>query len=379
MERYQAAAMNTEKISPYQLFALIVYLEIGSAAVIGFTPGAKQDAWLSVTAAALIGTALTAWHSMILQQYPGKNLYEILGRQIGKKGALILTAVYTTYFLYLSARVVRDFCELMNTVIFVRTPFEIIALTVMIVIVYGVYLGIEVLGRTSEIFTPYSLGFLLLVSIMLVFGGDVQLHHILPVLPDGLLPVWKGLFPTAVTFPFGEMVAFLVIGAALKQSSSLAKTMLSGIAASGVLLIYFSFLKIFVLGGDVMERSMFPLLEAAKFVSIANFVERLDALIVFTMMTGLFIKISLFLYAALKGIGFLSGKDYRPFALPMGLLVVVAAIVIASGIAEHVQEGLILVPYWLHLPLQYGVPLVIGLVALRHKKKKRELTVHGSD
>jgi len=362
--------MMRERLSGYQLFVLAFFLLLGSTVVLGVGTEAMQDAWIAVGASSVIGLAITAWYCMLLARHPGQSLYGMARRQLGAPAAALAAALYSVYFLTLSARVLRDFCELANTIIFQNTPIEFIALTFMLVIIYGIALGIEVLARTTEIFFPYTLGFAVLASLLLFAGGEVDLRNLLPLLAEGAEPVWKAMFPTGITFPFGEMVTFLVIGATFSRKSPPFKPLMLGVAVSGLMLVFFAFLKVAVLGAEAVRRAEFPLLEAAKFVSIADFIERLDALIVFTMMMGLFVKSSIYFYCGLSGLSYLSGKSYRTLALPIGLLVSVAAVLIASNIAEATFEGMKVTAYWLHLPMQFTIPFIIGLLSLLRGKTR---------
>lgn len=120
--------------------------------------------------------------------------------------AIIFSSTYVVYFLYLACRVVRDFGELIASAILPSTPIEIISLTICLLMAYILYLGLEVLGRTSEIFTPYLFGFLFLLTILLVASGNANLYEIKPVLGDGLKPVLNALFPTLIVFLLANLL-----------------------------------------------------------------------------------------------------------------------------------------------------------------------------
>ena len=203
--------MVKENISLTQLFMLIFNFLLGSAIVIGVGKDAKQDAWIAIILMTLIGIGLMYFYYSINRLLPSKNLFEIMEYCFTRPIAILLSLVYVIYFLYTTTRVIRTFGEMITTAILPNTPIEIITLSIMLVIAYIIYLGLEVLARVAEIFTPYIVLFLILVLIFLLTSGEIQLHNIEPVLGDGMKPILKAMFPTLLVFPFGELVVFTII------------------------------------------------------------------------------------------------------------------------------------------------------------------------
>ncbi|MNI65049.1 Spore germination protein [compost metagenome] len=135
------------------------------------------------------------------------------------------------------------------------------------------------------------------------------------------------------------------------------------------MLTCFTVIRISVLGFELSERSTFPLLNAAREISVAHFIERLDALVVFVMMMGIYVKVSIFFYCALRGIGFVSKLPYRPFVIPIAMQIALFAIVIAANTTEHFGEGEQL-GLFIHVPFQLVIPFLIFLVILWKKPKE---------
>jgi spore germination protein KB len=48
--------------------------------------------------------------------------------------------------------------------------------------------------------------------------------------------------------------------------------------------------------------------------------------------------------------------------------------VISKDFAEHIEEGLKIVPYFFHLPMQLGFPFLILLILMIKKRKKSGTT-----
>ncbi|PZD94186.1 spore gernimation protein KC [Paenibacillus sambharensis] len=367
-----------ERISIWQLFVLVFLFQVGSAIVVGAgAADAKQDLWIAELMGCSIGLVLVLIYVYILRLKPGSSLYDILSVTFGRWLATLFAVLYILYFFYIAGRVLRDFTELLIIDVLPETPLEIVTLLFILTVIYMVYMGMEVLGRMSETFVPYFITFVLLITLFLIAGQDIKLENLLPVLGDGWDPVMKVVFPELITFPYGETVVLMVIMAHTTHPGYMPLTALLATILSGAVLSYHSGLMVAVLGGDMVARSTFPLLSVVREISIANFIERLDALVVFIMMVGIFVKVSLFFYGGLKGLEFLTRIPYRHFVLPCGLMVGFLSIIIAGNFAEHIEEGVEIVPVFLHVPFQIIIPVLMLAVLLIQRWRQRRVKRHG--
>ncbi len=107
----------------------------------------------------LIGIVIITLNHFFIYRFPDKNIFQVFEFCIGRKITIVCTFMYIVYFLYISSRVIRNFGELMATAILPNTPIEMMSLTFCLLMGYIMYLGIEVLARTSEISTHYLFGF----------------------------------------------------------------------------------------------------------------------------------------------------------------------------------------------------------------------------
>jgi len=363
--------MQKENLSLAQLFTFIFIFLLGSAIIMGSGTELRQDAWIGIVIATILGTGLMYFYYTLNNILPNHNLYELMEYGFTRPIAILFTLCYIAYFFYISSRLNRDFAELISASILPFTPIEMIILTVMLVIIYILYLGIEVLARVTEIFFPYLIGFLFLLIIFLFVSGRIRFQNALPILGDGFMPVIKGIFPGLLTFPFGELIVFTVILSSVTQFKKAKKVALMGTMLAGFFLTFATFIMLIALGADTMQFSQFPLLSAARKISIANFIERTDAFVVFIMLLGILVKSSLFFYAGLKGLEYVFRIPYRIFTFPMGMLVSCYSVWIAENFAEHLEEGLVFVTHYFHPPMQFGIPGILFGIILWKKKKKQ--------
>lgn len=360
---------SKEEISLIQFCLLIIVFEIGTAAVVGLGTEAKQDVWLSMILATVIGMGLMAMYHEMIRRFPGNNLYDLLQICFGKVLAKIIAQVYIVYFLYIGARVLRDFAELLVTVVLPNTPIEFTTIIFMIVVAYIVYCGFEVFARTAETFTPYIIVFLVLITLFLFINKSIEISNLKPIFYNGITPIIKGVFPRLMTFPFGELIVFTVVMHQVREIQKGKKYAVIAVLLAGMTITYHGLLNISVLGADTYARTTFPLLMSAREIAIAQFVERLDALVVFIVMLGVFVKASIYFYCVIKGLEFSYNLPFRYFSFPVAMLIAPLSIFIANNFDEHIYEGVKIVPIYLHIPMQYVLPTIVFIILLIKSRK----------
>ncbi|WP_379971334.1 GerAB/ArcD/ProY family transporter [Ectobacillus sp. sgz5001026] len=363
--------MDKEKISPFQLFCLMYLFELGSSIVVGVGLQAKQDAWLAILLGMMSGLVLFLIYSYLFFRFPNQTLIGYIPKLVGKYIGIPLSFIYVLYFLYIAARVLRDFGDLLITSTLRQTPLLVVNGLMILLISFGIAKGIEGIGRTSElVFLLISLlGFIGIIVI--VFSGIVKIENLLPFFENGWKPILSTVFKQTYTFPFGEMVVFTMILPYLNKPHLGRRVGLFAMLASGIVLSVTIAIEISILGPIAVAANQFPLLETISRVNIANFIQRLDVIVVATLILGVFIKIMIFFYAGFVGvveIFHLTKKNHITYCiLALSVLILISSIKIASNFTEHIQIGLKWVPLYLHLPLQTGVPLILFIIALIRK------------
>ncbi|MGN7241842.1 GerAB/ArcD/ProY family transporter, partial [Priestia megaterium] len=333
----------------------------------------KQDAWLAI----LLGMAGSfvlflvyyKLHSYYPDLLPTEYMQKIMGKWIGS----VLAFIYILYFMYDAARVLRDFGEMLLTFAYPDTPLFIANTLLMLVIIYTIRKGIEVLARSGEVLFIFMYILAIMGFILIVCSGLIDFTNLKPVLEEGILPVLKVAFTQIIYFPFAEAIVFIMILPYLKTQEKAKATMLCATGLSGINLTITMLINISVLGVDLTERSQFPLLSTVQSIQVADFLERLDVFFMLGLVIGGFIKISVLLYAAVIGTANLFKiKSPSRLAYPLGFVILFMASTIASNFQEHLHEGLKVEMFILHMPILGIIPLLLLLVAfLKNRKKQR--------
>jgi len=370
--------MEKAKISSIQLVFLIVMFVFGSTIIVGMGFDAKQDAWLVILLGMLAGIVLYVLYTHLHKLYPHAHITTYSTLILGKYLGYIVAWAYIIYFFYLSARVLRDFSDLIVITILRETPLIVIMLLFTVVIVYSCTLGFETIARTSEIFFPYVLAAGLLFVFFLFVTGIPQVENLQPPLEKGWLDILKKTFPKSVSFPFGELVVFTMLFPYLNKEENARKLGIQAILISTFILIITNITILASLGPDLAKRSVVPLLDTVSLVNIQGIVQRIDPIVIILMVIVGVFKIVLFFLAAFIGLHDVLPKLKKTKRLltssVLGVLLITIALLMSQSYIEHVFVGLNIVPPYIHVPMQIIIPTILVLIAHLRGMKNRKKT-----
>lgn len=360
-----------KRISPYQLLASMFVLPYGSAILYYLASDAKQDAWFSILFYIVPGILLQLIYIRLFNYYPDDTLVTYLPKVFGKLLGQLISIIYILYFLYLSARVLRDFSSLIVSSSMSQTPILFVAALIISTVVYGVIVGIEPLCRASEILFPLMIfGLFIAILLLIITKGVIKLNLLLPILENGVLfPIKKGW--QLLTFPYGELVAFTMLYNDVNEPHKIKKYAVLAVALEGIVLSIINALFITSLGQRFASISTFPLLETLRLIRIGGFLERLDILIIVTMVVAGFMKISFFMYFGVLGITKVFKITERKFlCIILGFIIWISSDLIARNFPEHLMIGLNITVKYIHLPLQIGVPIIALIITWLRRTNK---------
>ncbi|WHY00564.1 endospore germination permease [Neobacillus sp. DY30] len=361
--------MKTENISGLQLFYLMTGYVLGTAIILGLGLETKQDAWIFILVGMSGSLVIVAVFTQLAIYYPGDSLVELLPKVIGKFLSYPVILLYISHFTYSAARASRELGDLIVTTILSETPILVVIASFMVLMIYCLRGGVETFARMAEIVFPVYIFSLILIWILLLSVDQFSIKNLTPILGMGVTPVLKAAIPNAINFPFGETVAIMMLFPFLNNKRYTRRIGMSMILIGGLLLTVNSIMMISVLGPEFYSRDVFSLLAATQMVSVADFLERFDALVILMMVAGVFFKVGVFTFAAAVGISQLMKlKQYRSVLLGLGTIIPPLALVSASSYVEHIEFGFkFYVPY-VHTILQIILPILFLCIAFIQKK-----------
>ncbi|MEH7335774.1 endospore germination permease [Neobacillus drentensis] len=355
------------KISAFQM-GVMMYPGILATAVLTVpsitATYAKQDLWIAPIWACPIGLLIVLVFLQLHKHFPGKNIIQysenIFGRLIGKT----LGIYYLFFFLHNSGFVIREYAEFIITSVLPKTPIILVIVGMTLVSAFAVKGGVEVIARSALVFLPLFMFPLLLMGLMVL--PDMEPRNMLPVMGNGIIPSLKGAF-----FPiewFGDFIYMSFLLPFLKDEKGGKWGMISVMAITLTMVIT-NLTTIFVFGGSTTEL-LYPVMNVFRYISLADFFEHVESIVIAVWITGMFVKFSLIYYALVLGVAqWLDVSDYKSFVLPIGFLQVIFSIWVAPNFQQMGQffttAGSFYFPF-----IQIILPLFLLLVALIKKKYK---------
>ncbi|WP_238884348.1 endospore germination permease [Clostridium sp. YIM B02551] len=357
-----------QKISNFQLFSLMVLYEIGSTIIFGFAAEAGRAAWISVLISTFIGLLINLLYLYLSKANPGLTLIEWFPKHLGKWIGFPIAWFYVLEFMYDGGRGLQDLKLLIPNTILPRTPSFVVQIIFMLVIVYALYAGLEIIGRLGELFLPIILILSVLEIILIFFSDTVHFQYLKPFLDKGFKNIFNSVFPLGITQTFGQTIEFSMIWPEVKDQNKLIKSTLLATLVSGLFIALLDILAIIVVGATTFSRSNLPLYRLIRTISIGKFIENLDAINVLFFLTTAFFKLFIHIFCAIKGVQkLLYTSNKNKTIIPVSLIVLYLGTNMAASGPEHIEVGVKIVPYNLWFPLFYVLPILLFVFILIKK------------
>lgn len=354
------------KISAFQL-GIIMYptvLATGFLALPTITSQyAHNDLWMTPILASLIGF-ITIYVAIKLHElYPKQTVSQYSKHIIGKVPGYILGLVYVLFNAHSTGVIARQYADFVKTCFLFKTPILMILFSILFLAAFAVRGGVEIIARSAVIFTPI---FILPLFILLLLIPEMDMKNIFPILEHGIIPVVKGTASPQAWFSEFFLISYFI--PYLKDTKESGKWSVISLSAMVVTMVYVDLISLFSLGPDTSNK-VYPVLIAIRYITVANFFENLESLLLAMWVVGNFIKISVFYYVAVLSIAqCLKLSDYRPFVFPIGLFILVCSF---WDIPSYSDLGVFLKlvsPFY--LPFFYVLtPLFLLIVAVIRNRK----------
>lgn len=367
--------MEGGRISGRQAVFLIWNFVIASAILL--IPGAtiaeaKQDAWIAMILAMAAGLVIAVVYTALGTRFPDQTFIQysekVLGKVLGKAVGLF----FIWFAIQLGSLVARNFGDVFTVALLPETPLMVFNLLIILMAAYAVRGGLEVIARANDFMIPIVIGAILGVYfLVLSTPGLFRPQNLQPVFEGGIVPVLKGAYP-AIGFPFGETILFTMTIPYLNRTREARWAYPLGLILGGAILLLTIVITIMALGISLASGTVYPTLTVVRLISVAQFVERLEPLLLIAWLLSGFLKIAICLYAGSLGLAqWLNLKDCRPLVLPLAALMVPFSIHFYESIP---QEIFFATKIWTiyALPIEFLVPLLmLGVATLRGMGKGR--------
>ncbi|NOU88384.1 GerAB/ArcD/ProY family transporter [Paenibacillus sp. LMG 31460] len=332
---------------------------------------AKQDMWLSPIWACLGAFLFIFFIIRLNKLYPNMSIIEFSTHIMGRIPGKIFGFIYMLFFLQLTSLVVRQYGEVIVELFFTKTPILIIMVSMVLICSYAVYGGLEVLGRIAGVCIPAMIFLILMIALLVI--PDMNTKHLFPIMENGLTPSLKGSFIALAGFGQYMQASFFLPFLADREKGT--KWVVISIITATITFVITNLATLF-LYGRIAGSISFPIMTLARYISLADFLTHVEAIVMVIWLLGAFTKISMMYYVLVLGTSqWLNLTNYRSIIFPLGALLVVFSFWAATNKEElsylvgitgpfNATTFLILIPMLL---------LLVALVRKKFQQKKGEV------
>jgi len=325
-----------KKISGFEFLLTMTNFMIGGTIIFPIGIDAKQDAWLAILVGMTYGIFLCLLFVKINSLYPGATFIGITQEIFGKYLGWFVGFIYATWCIYISIRNIRDFAEQI-THNFLSDINIVVILTLMVILmIYALYQGIEVLIRVTCVIFPVVFVYILISdSYLMMVSGDF--NNLKPILHEGL--VLSTVHSKLMGFPYAELTVSMMIIPHVNVTFNKIKKLLILANIWGSLIILFdTVMLISVLGIYLAENLSFPIIQATQLTQ--SDLLKLNIIIVLVTNLVLIVKASVLAYAGIKGYSQLFQVSYKKMVFFVLIISIYLANIVAKSYWQHVQFGL---------------------------------------
>jgi spore germination protein (amino acid permease) len=360
---YDRGKKMKEKITAHQLFVIMVIVPYGTAILFYLAGDLKKDVVFGLIFYGFIAIIIQSIHISMFNKYPEDTIVSYMPKVYGKYIGFMMQIVYVVLFIYGGSRNLRDFTEIISVFMLPNVSMIEIAIFSMITILYCVYKGIENIASFSQIMFIIILITQVVSVILLSMTKDVfRFDRVLPFFENGIIPIFTKGWPL-LFFPYGEFYVASMFYPFVIEKTKIRKAVYFATITEAVLLIANNIVFLLALGYHFASSVNHPLIETYRLIHIGEFLNRMEVILLVTMVLYGFIKISVFMYCAVLGIyQILNYKYWGIICIVVGIAILITSKLIARSFPEHVSMGLGPALLYAIFPANIAIPLLTFIV-----------------
>lgn len=331
--------MTREDITIKQMKVLLIFFMIGD--MMWYLPSfstnmAEQDAWISTIMGLLLGLGVSVLLYKFWSLFGGLSLAGIHRYVMGKAVGGMLTILFIVQQLFNASAQVRVIGDFMTTQMLTETPLRVVLILFGAVVVIAVRTGLTVIARTSQLFILVF--FFLFIILFFLLIPEANLTSLKPVLSHSFPDLARGAYFVMI-FPYFQLTCLLMLLPMVhrrtddNKSKPLGKELLKSVLIGGSTALVIVLLSITVLGTYMTEHQMYSTYTMAKKISIGNFLQRLEAILVISYVMSTYFKCTITVYAMCRALmELLALKDYKVIMFPVYVLLYGTSYYVADNV-----------------------------------------------
>ncbi len=322
------------------------------------------DGWVSIVISGGIVIVFTWMAAKLSSLFPGQSFFTYASNLVTKPIAVMLTFLLLLQGLLITAFEIRAVADISHQYLFDKTPIEVVALTILLVIIYAVSGSRAGIFRLNSLFLPMI--FLVSLVIILVSIAYFKIAHILPVFKTDINGLWEGIKKSSFSYTgFGILLFYIPYVKSPRKTPLKAVTGMSWAIVLYVLL-YFTCIAVF---GDVATANInFPTIELARAVELpGGFFVRFESIFFVIWIMAVFTTAVMAFDASLIALQSLF-KGIRKFT---AILIYSPIIYLISTIPENFLEVRKLSEFISYYEIALVVPVTVLLLTIAKVKGEK--------
>lgn len=233
------------------------------------------DGWITIVVAGMILTVVTLLGTKLAATFPGESFLSYTSKIISKPIAYLFTVIFIFIFIFFSAHVLRATAYITKGYLFTRTPIEVLALALLLVVVYAVSGSRAGLFRLNILFLPIIISVFVIVSLLNIKWMNTS--NLLPLFKTDLRGYAKAMVPALNAYTGFSIVLFYT--AFIRKPKKLTRAIVVGMSIPLIFYVIVFFTSIGIFGNAVTSNLLYPTVETARRAEVpGGLFERVDSI-----------------------------------------------------------------------------------------------------
>ncbi|MFD0672161.1 GerAB/ArcD/ProY family transporter [Cohnella sp. GCM10027633] len=362
--------MNKTIIGNGMFVAMIVNLAFVKS--IGVTQGTLarivgQDMWLATLLGTLQGIVMMYVTYLVIRRKPNLDFIGMGEKLLGKWFGKIVAVTMFGFFLAASGPIMLTFVYHLRDYFLPEAPLTLFLVSALIVGALGCYYGLEVMARLALL----GLLFIFMLNVLIIVGStqEFDIRNLLPILESGFSKVAGASLQYDADCALAIMMAALVMPHLKDVKRRGGKLGMLGVAASGLIILIWSFLQGAVLSAEVTAQYTVSCMKLARNAHIGMFLQRYEMIMIALYSVPILFEIMFCIYGTSRCASALFGlKNDRWTILPAALIIGVFSYWV---IKDHFFALDYLENAWpkIGVSIAFGLPVVLLVLQLLFGKR----------
>lgn len=301
----------------------------------------------------------------LMDRFPSRDIMEIYQIVLGKYLGSFICILFSSYVLFYSSSILREFEEMIKAYSLPYTPPSIIMASATTIAVLIAYKGIHNIARLA-----YLAFFIVMCGIVIILILSIPNYNFGYLKPLGGYGIARTLKVAVFrTSAYGEVLILALIVTSLENRSILKKAgilslLLSGLVFSVTFLLYIS-----AFGYSMGMENLSGMFQMSKNIYYTGFFQRVETIFLFIWVISSLLAVAISFYSSVAVYcKTFKITNHRPLLLPFSFLMYTLSF-IPKNISEVIQINLTLIRQY-SFPITFLMPILVLLISIVASKKE---------